>query len=82
MRDGGYQLVVTHGGATFANLVAKWYYRFEFVGDWPIPLPMLVGLLGCLLLLAVYRGLGKSDEIAGAGAAGPTVPTRRPSIQP
>ena len=50
-----YNAVQTTQWGTWVNLWTKVRNGYEFVGDWAIPLPLLLGLLACLLGLAVHR---------------------------
>lgn len=52
LRDHGARLLHEYSTSTFVNLWSKVMQGYDYVGDWPIPRPLLVALLACLLAIA------------------------------
>jgi len=68
-----YRAANTAQWGNWINLWNKVRLGYDFVGDWPLPLPLLVGFLGGVLTLAVYRCFAPSrgTAVAAATAAAP-----------
>jgi len=55
LENSGQRVLEFHSTATWVNLSVKIHHGYEFVGDWPIARPLLIGLLVCLFTLAIAR---------------------------
>lgn len=64
-QDNGATVFHELGGGARANLRLKDLLGDEFVGDWPIPHFAVVGILACLLVLALMR-LGRAFRSASS----------------
>ena len=66
-----YNAVQTSQWGTWVNLWNKVRNGYEFVGDWAVPPPLLLGLLACLLGLAVSRCFGQASAAPPPGDSDP-----------
>jgi hypothetical protein len=62
-RGGGGEILDRYSTGTWVNLWAKVQHGYEFVGDWPMPRPLLLALLTCLFALALL--LLRREHAAG-----------------
>ena len=73
LRDDTRHLLLQYGVGTAGNLWIKLRRGYEFVGDWAIPRPLLLGWLAGLLALAVSRCLATAAAAAGSAEASGTI---------
>jgi hypothetical protein len=62
IRGGGGDILDSYSTGTWVNLWAKVQHGYEFVGDWPIPRPLLIAFLAGLLSLAVLQLSGEHQR--------------------